>query len=164
MILRHERFWPQNPVVQFMGPSQERSWFGRNWKWLLPIGCLLPFVAVGGCVTLVVVGIFGALKSSDAYNLSLAAVRSDALVKAALGEPIEPSFLVTGNIYVSTDGGNADVHYSVTGPKGTGTVDVVAIKEAGSWNFRTLIVETSSGKKIDVRERQRHAELTNEAI
>ena len=37
------------------GNATGTIWFGRNWKWLLPVGCLLPFVAVGGCVTLVVV-------------------------------------------------------------------------------------------------------------
>lgn len=147
-----------------MEQPRQKSWFGRNWLWVVPVGCLLPFVAVGGCVTVLVVGIFGALKSSDAYHQSLAAVRADAQVTDSLGEPISPGFLVSGNINVSTDGGNADVHYDITGPKGTGTVHAVAYKEAGSWKFRSLIVETSSGEKIDVLEHQRSAELTNEAI
>lgn len=147
-----------------MEPPRERSWLGRNWMWLLPVGCLLPFVAVGGCVALVVVGVFGALKASDAYNLSLAAVKADQAVVEVLGEPIEPSLLVSGNIHVSTQGGNADVHYDVTGPKATGTVHAVAFKEAGSWKFRSLVVETSTGEKINVLDRQRSAELTNEAI
>jgi hypothetical protein len=147
-----------------MEPPQERSWFGRNWKWLLPVGCLLPFVAVGGCVTVLVVGVFGALKASEGFSQSLAMVRADQQVKDVLGEPLEPAFLVSGNINVSTQGGNADVHYDITGPKGTGTVHAEAFKEAGSWRFRTLIVETSSGEKIDVLDGQRSAELTNEAI
>jgi hypothetical protein len=147
-----------------MEPSGERSWLGRNWKWLLPVGCLLPFVAVGGCVTLIIVGVFGALKASDAYHLSLAAVRADQAVVDALGEPIEPAFLVSGNIHVSTQGGNADVHYDITGPKATGTVHAVAVKEAGSWKFRSLVVETSTGEKIDVLDHQHSAELTKEAI
>jgi hypothetical protein len=147
-----------------MEAPRERSWFGRNWKWLLPIGCLLPFVAVGGCVTLVVVGVFGALKASDAYNLSLAAVRADEAVVDVLGEPIEPAFLMSGNIHVSNRGGNADVHYGVSGPKATGTVHSVAFKEAGDWQFRSIVVETSTGEKIDVLDRQKSADLTNEAI
>jgi len=147
-----------------MEQPRERSWFGRNWKWLLPVGCLLPFVAVGGCVAVLVVGVFGALKASDAYNLSLAAVRADEQVKAALGDPIEPSFLVSGNIHVSTEGSDADVHYDISGPNGRGTVHAVAIKEAGSWTFRTLVVETANGENIDVLERQRGRELTKEAI
>lgn len=147
-----------------MEPSRERSWLGRNWKWLLPVGCMLPFVAVGGCVTLIIMGVFGALKASDAYHQSLAAVRADEAIVNLLGEPIEPSLLVSGNIHVSTHGGNADVHYDITGPKATGTVHAVAFKEAGSWKFRSLVVETSTGEKIDVLDRQKSTELTKETI
>jgi Cytochrome oxidase complex assembly protein 1 len=148
-----------------MEPHQQRSWFGRNWKWLLPVGCLLPIVAVGGCVAVLVAGIFTALKSSDAYHLSLEAVRSDEQVIAAIGEPMEPSLLVTGNIYVSTQGGHAEVSYGITGPKGEGTVYANGVKEDGEWKFRSLVVQVeSTGEKIDVLDNQRHEEMSNEAI
>jgi Cytochrome oxidase complex assembly protein 1 len=147
-----------------MEQPRERSWFRRNWVWLLPVGCLLPFLVVGGCVTLIVVGVFGTLKYSDAYNLSLAAVRADEHVQEALGEPIEPSFLVSGNINLSTNGGNADVSYDIHGPKGTATVNAVAVKEGGSWNFRAIKVVTSGGKRIDVIKNQQESELLDQAI
>lgn len=115
-------------------------------------------------MTLLVVSVFGTLKASDAYNLSLAQVRADDAVVAALGEPIEPSLIVSGNIHVSNQVGNADVHYDITGPKGTGAVHAVAFKEAGSWKFRSIVVKTSAGEKIDVLDRQRKLEQSNEAI
>lgn len=147
-----------------MDTPPERSWFGRNWKWLLPAGCLLPFVMVGGCISILVVGVFGALKASDAYTKSLEIVRADEQVKDVLGAPLEPSFLVSGNIHVSNQGGNADVHYDVTGPKGKGTVHAVAVKKRGEWTFKSLIVDSPNGEKINVLERQRSAELTSEPI
>jgi hypothetical protein len=146
-----------------MEQPRERSWFGRNWKWLIPVGCLLPFVLVGGCVTVLVVGIVSALKTSDAYTMSLAAVRADDQVKAALGDPIEPSFFLSGNINVSTHGGEADVHYDIHGPKGTGTVHAVAEKQAGSWNFKSLRVDLSNGEKVDVLKQLQKADA-DEAI
>jgi len=119
--------------------------------WVVPVGCLLPIVTIGGCLTAVFVFVFGMLKSSDAYTHSLAAVRADSELQAALGEPIEPGYFVTGNINVSGSAGHADLFYDVTGPKGTGTVYVVADKQAGQWTFETLVVEIgSSGQRIDV--------------
>lgn len=29
------------------GPMQQPSWFSRNWKWLLPVGCVLPMMCCG---------------------------------------------------------------------------------------------------------------------
>ena len=92
-------------------------------------------------------------------DLSLAAVRSPTKRSSTcLGEPIEPAFLVSGDIHVSNRGGNADVHYGISGPKASGTVHAVAFKEGGGWQFRSIVVETSTGEKIDVLDRQQTAD------
>jgi Cytochrome oxidase complex assembly protein 1 len=129
-----------------------RSWWGRNWKWVLPCGCLAPFVLIGGCVAAGALLIFGSLKNSDAYHKSLEAVRANKEVEDALGAPLEPSFIVTGNIYVGTSGGHAQISYDVTGPKGSATVYAVAEKKDGEWIFRSIkVYPKESGKRIDVR-------------
>ena len=129
-----------------------RSWWGRNWKWVLPLGCLAPFVLVGGCVAAGIILIFGSLKNSDAYHKSLEAVRANKEVEDVLGAPIEPSFVVSGNIYVGNSGGRAQVSYDVTGPKGSATVYAVAEKKDGEWTFRSIkVYPKDSGKRIDVR-------------
>lgn len=144
---------------------QPRSWWSRNWKWVVPVGCLLPFVAMGGCLTFFVVVAFGSLKSSDAYTHSLAAMRADGDVQAALGSPIDPAFLVSGNIQVGTQGGHADIAYDISGPKGKATVYAIADKEAGDWVFKTLVVKVeSSGENIDVLANQEADAAANEAI
>ena len=50
-----------------MDQSQKRSWWNRNWKWVVPAGCLTPILVCGGFITLVFVFVFGAIKSSDVY-------------------------------------------------------------------------------------------------
>ncbi len=130
----------------------KRSWWGRNWKWLVPLGCLTPLVVCGGGITLIVVVVFGAMKSSDVYKEALERARSSAEVKALLGEPIEPGMMVSGNIEVKNDTGKADLSIPISGPKGSATIRAVADKKAGKWEYSTLeVVPAGGGKNIDLR-------------
>jgi hypothetical protein len=118
---------------------------------MVPLGCLTPFLLVGGCVAIGAILIFGSLKNSDAYHKSLEAVRASKAVEDELGAPLEPSFIVSGSIFVGSSGGRAQVSYDVTGPKGTATVYAVAEKIDGEWVFRSIKVYLkNSNKRIDV--------------
>lgn len=94
-------------VQQPLDPSspKRRNWWSRNWKWVLPVGCLAPLLVCGGLVTLIVVLVFGVIKSTDVYQDSLTAVRADPQLQAELGTPIEAGFLVTGSIEISGSSG-----------------------------------------------------------
>lgn len=126
----------------------QRSWWSRHWKWAVPSICLAGLLAVVGFVALLLAIIFGALKSSDAYAQSLALARADPRVQAALGSPIEPGFLVTGQMKIVNSRGRADLSYAITGPKGTGAVHVVAAKSGGPWVFSIMTVETASPRQM----------------
>lgn len=115
-----------------------RSWWGRHWKWAVPVVCVVPLLCCGGLGTAIVALVFGVIKSSDPYTESLAIVQANALAKEELGEPIEAGWFVTGNIQVSGSSGHADISYSVSGNKGSGHVYVVARKDGGDWQYTTL--------------------------
>jgi hypothetical protein len=114
---------------------QQKSWWGRNWVWVVPVGCLLPLVLVGGCTVGVVLFVFNMIKSSDVYVDSLNAIRANADVQAALGEPITPGIIVAGNVQMTNNTGHADFTYDVSGPKGSATVHVVADLQNNVWNY-----------------------------
>jgi hypothetical protein len=136
-----------------MQDAPQKSWFGRNWFWVVPLGCLGPLVGCGGLIAVVFSLVFGMIKSSAPYTESLAAAQADTRVQAALGQPIEPGFFVTGNINTSGSSGHADIAYEITGPQGTATVLAVADKTAGTWTFTTLEVQPGgSGERIDLLE------------
>jgi hypothetical protein len=138
-----------------MVEQARRSWWGRNWFWVVPAGCLIPVVVCGGFVVLIVAIVFGAIKSSAPYTDSLAVVQRHPQAHELLGAPIEPGFFVTGSIHVSDSSGDADISYSVSGPKGEGTVYVVAEKKAGEWDFKTLALESGeTGERIDLLPRE----------
>lgn len=115
-------------------------------------GKIIAFIGCGclGLVALVIIGagaIFyfamGVIKKSDAYVESIAAVESNPAAIAALGEPIEPGFLFSGNVNTTNGEGTVNFSIPVSGPKGKGTIKVVGTKSAGSpnWNYDTWQLE-----------------------
>ncbi len=117
-----------------------KSWWGRNWKWMVPLWVVTPMLLFGGLITLVVLLVFGLVQSTLAYQEALAAARSDVEVTAALGTPIEAGRFVTGNVEVNPGSGYADLVIPISGPKGEGTLYVEAQKARGQWYFTTLEV------------------------
>jgi len=135
-----------------------RNWWSRNWKWALPVGCLLSVVLCGGGFTLFFFLIYGAvsstIKSSDVYQEGMTRTRSNAEVRALLGEPIEAGFWITGNISLNGPSGNVDVSIPISGPKGSGTLYIVGTRTAGRWQYSTMEVAVSGREsRIDVRPR-----------
>lgn len=137
----------------FMEPPPEhparRSWWSRNWKWVVPLGVVAPILACGGFIGILVTVIFSVMKGSVAYTESVAAVRADPAVVAALGTPIEEG-LPRGNIEVNGATGYADLAIPISGPRGDGTIYVSAEKRRGQWHFTTLQVQTDDQQWFDL--------------
>jgi len=136
---------PPLPPPHNGGQPPRRGWWSRNWKWAVPVGCLGSLAICGGLATVFVVAIYGAvtgaIKSSDAYAEGMARARANPEVVAALGEPIESGFWVSGNISVEGSSGSVDASIPISGPKGSGTLYVVGTRAAGRWQYSTMEVE-----------------------
>jgi hypothetical protein len=115
------------------------------------IGCgVLLFLFVAFCAVLVFI-VFAAVKKSDVYEQALNRVRNDQRVQAALGEPIEPGFWVSGSVHVDAQkGGTADFTFPVSGPKGKAKVHAIAATQGQAWEFTTLEVTPANGPPINV--------------
>jgi len=143
------------PLPRAMPSKMPTTWWQRNWKWFIPVGCLGFLAIFTGFVALIVTIVFGMMKSSDVYKDALAAARSDAAVEIALGNPIEEGLFVMGNIDISGSSGQADLAIPISGPRDKGTIYAVAEKSAGRWTFSTLVVEIkTSGEKIDLMKKK----------
>ncbi len=143
------------------GPSlpQERSstWWQRNWKWLVPVGCLGALALFAAFIMLMVTIVFGMIKSSDVYKDALATARAHPSVVKALGSPIEEGIFVMGSINISGSSGQADLAIPISGSNGKGTIYAVASKSAGQWTFSKLVVEIKATKeRIDLIEHREH--------
>jgi hypothetical protein len=134
-----------------MEPIEQQTWWGRNWKWLVPVGCLGSLaIAVLTCAGIVGV-ILGSMKSSWACSQGMDLARHNKNVVEQLGEPIETGWLVSGSINVSGTSGNADFAVPLHGPQNSGTLYVVAHKLAGQWQFDRAEVEVNGqAERIDL--------------
>ncbi len=136
-----------------MKQPREENWWSRNWKWFVPVGCLGTIILVAGFVVVIMFIVFGFMKSSDVYKEAVANTKANSSVVEVLGSPIEEGLFVSGNINVSGTSGRADLSIPISGPNGKATVFVVANREAGNWNFSTLVVEfKESGTQISLLE------------
>lgn len=134
-----------------MSQSSQRNYWGRNWKWLVPVGCLGTLILLVGFAGLVFLGVMGMVKSSDAYRQALSKARDSPAAVAVLGEPIGEGFFTTGSLNVTGPSGTAELAIPIFGPKGKGTIYVEARKSLGEWSFSKLVVETEAdGKRIDL--------------
>ena len=133
---------------------QKRNGWSRNWKWLVPVGCVGVVILFAGFVVLMMAVLFGAIKSSDAYKIPVATAKADPRVINAIGSPVKERFFVNGSIHVSGPSGEADLSIPISGPKGKGTIYVVATKAVGKWNFSNLVFQAKgSSKRIDLNEK-----------
>ena len=139
--------------MENLAPNQPRpNWWSRNWKWFVPTGCCLtPLLVFGGFAAFMILVIFGAMKQTDVYKLTVARAKADSRVIAALGSPIEDGWWLAGNTTVTGGSGNADITIPISGPKGKGTLYAVASKSAGEWSYSKLVVKIDkTGETIDL--------------
>jgi hypothetical protein len=130
-----------------------RNWWQRNWKWFVPTGCL-TLIAMGvAFVALIVVAVFGAMKSSDAYKIAVTRAKNDERVVRAIGKPMSEGLFISGNTNVTGASGEADLAIPISGPKGKAKIYAVATKSAGEWVYSKLVVRVeSTGETIDLNE------------
>jgi molybdopterin converting factor small subunit len=116
-------------------------WWGRNWKWVVPVGCLTPFVCCGGSIFFILSLVFGIIKSTDVYKEAVAKAQASPAVVQGLGSPVEAGFFVQGHVNVRNSSGNADLRIPIKGPNGgAGTITVLADRVNSKWTYQKLEV------------------------
>ena len=121
---------------------QDEEHFLRNQRrW-----AIAGFVAVAISISLGAYGvqkIFGVLKDNDAYRMSMQEITSSPAVTAALGNPIDAGFWVTGTINVDlVEGtGQAQLNIPLSGPKASGSALSQALRTDGKWVIELLMVK-----------------------
>ena len=132
-------------------PMPPTNWFGRNWKWVVPLGCLVPVLFLGGCALTIFFFAMGVLKQTDAYKTALARAQANPAVIEAIGSPILQTGIVPGNTNVNGPTGEANLSIPLSGPKGKATLYVEARKSADLWTFQKLTAKIEkTGERIDL--------------
>lgn len=138
------------PNLDPQAPMQPQgSWFSRNWKWLVPVGCLVPLLCCGGIGGVAYFAASTMIKGSPAFTQAFAKASQNDEVKEALGSPLTPGLGMSGSMKETSGKGNAEFSVPLSGPKGSGSLNVTARSSGGVWKFQRIEVE-AGGKTIDV--------------
>jgi hypothetical protein len=108
----------------------------RNWA----RAGFVVFIAGILLVVGLVYSIFGLMKNSDAYKMSVSRVILDPQVVEVMGEPITPGWFVTGSIELKNNGGKAKFSIPLSGPKCSGRAVSRAVKTGEVWDVYLLVV------------------------
>lgn len=138
----------QQPAQQ----PQRKGCLGRNWKWMLPVGCLGVLLAVGALVGGIVFVTMSAIKSSEVYQGALKVVQTHPVAVERLGEPIRDGWFVQGNLKIDGSGGNANFEIPVSGPKSSGTLYVRAVRPDNAWLYERLDL-VANGQTVSLLDR-----------
>lgn len=127
------------------------TWWGRNWRWVVPAGCLTALAGVVGVIALIVGAVFGLIRSATPYRQALAQAQRDPVVISQLGRPISAGWLVSGSLQHSGGTGQARLAIPLQGSRGRGTLYVEARQAEGTWRLSTLALRPdASGERINL--------------
>jgi hypothetical protein len=78
---------------------------------------------------------------SDVYAMALMKAQENPCVVQKLGTPMKPDWMTSGQINETNDEGNAELSIPVSGPKGSGSLELKAKRENRVWEIQSLILE-----------------------
>ncbi len=143
------------PLVNFVMPfvlgAKGSAWAWRNRRWRdiehfrrvqrnWAIGGVVVWVGSIGLIAVAALPVFLLLSHSPAYTMAVEQLKQSPAAIAELGSPISAGF-PTGHISFRDDSGRAELSFSATGPKGSGTVSLDARRDLGQWRLTRLDLE-----------------------
>jgi hypothetical protein len=132
--------------------ADQPTWLRRNWPWFMPA---MALAMMGLCCTGASLGfldIFGRVRGTAVYQMAMEQVVSDQRVIAQLGQPIEPAWLLSGQVETSDGSGDAQVLFNISGPGGNASVRLEATMVSDQWTIDFLHVYTrpKRGEEQDI--------------
>jgi len=120
----------------------QKSWWKRNWKWVIPVGgCLTLIVGAIVLFSSIYFGVTGLMEGSQPYEHAFELINQDEDLLEVLGSPIEKEGMVQGNINWSNGNKSAKMVVPISGPKGKGKLYIDATGEGDEWNYHEIRVE-----------------------
>lgn len=127
-----------------------KSWWGRNWKWVVPTGgCLIFIILIIVFIGTLFFGLNKFMTESTPYEEAFTKAIENEQVIEALGEPIEQEGLIQGSLNYENDRGEIDVKVPLEGPKGIGYLYIKGTKDGENWDYSDLyVIIESTGETI----------------
>ncbi len=134
-----------------MSEVVQESWWQRNWKWFVPVGCLgLVMLSLAGIAMLFFL-VMGGMRNAEVTQLAISIANNHAELVEAIGEPIEPRGFISGSIQTSGPSGEADLAIPIVGPRGQATLYGEATRRQREWTYQVLVAELEDdGRRLDL--------------
>lgn len=128
---------------------REKNWSQRNWKWLVPITAFLILIIALLPLTSGLTSLAQAYAEPSLYENALEKARQNDRALEVLGnlEPIDKLAIMEGNVVYSEDNNAVDLTFRITGSKGKGKMDIVALKNNGVWDYQLIKIRIRNPKE-----------------
>ncbi len=142
---------PRRCQSDAMDSKPPPNWWGRNWRWVVPAGCLTAVAGVVGFIALIVGAVVGLLQSATPYRQALARAQADPVVISRLGRPISAGWLMAASLNRSAGAGQARLAIPLQGSRDRGTLFVEARQNGRGWTYSTLTLQPDgSGERLNL--------------
>jgi len=131
-----------------MEEVRQKSWFSRNWGWVIGGGCLTMIVigvlVIGG----IIYKVADAVVESEPYTHAYALATKNEKVIEFLGEPIDKNGM--GNTKFNYNNGisKAELSIPIKGPKDKAVIFVKGEEIDDEWTYSTLYVKIDGQTEI----------------
>ena len=127
----------------------QKSWWKRNWKWVVPTGGCLTLLIIGGLIVgSIFFGVSKMFKNATPYQEALSMAKADKKVTQTLGEPIETDGMAGGELNYKNGQGSADLSIPIKGPNGEATLFLVGEKLEDTWEYSKLEVQINDTERV----------------
>jgi hypothetical protein len=124
-----------------MEEHRQKSWFARNWGWVLGGGCLSIILVIVLAVGGLIYKVSDAVSESEPYTYALAKTMKNEKVINFLGEPIETNGMGNTSFNYKNGTSTAELTIPIKGPKDEGNIIVNAEKINDEWAYNLLYVK-----------------------
>lgn len=121
-----------------MSEVQRKSWFARNWGWVLGGGCLTIIIIGILLVVGVVATVSNSITGSEPYTYAYQKATESNLVIEYIGEPIETNGMGSTDYSFNNGVSKANLNIPIKGPVGEGVIVVDAEKIDDEWVYKQL--------------------------
>ncbi len=135
-----------------MNEIKQKSWFGRNWPWVLPVGgCLTVIVLFIAGVGAAIFGVTKAISGSKPYEYAYEKATTHHAVIEALGTPIEKGFMNSKSNYSYNNGETTiSLTIPIKGSRNSALIYVEGTKDGDDWQYSKLFVDIDNNDISDV--------------
>jgi predicted negative regulator of RcsB-dependent stress response len=131
--------------------STEKSWWKRNWKWLLPLFAIILFFILIINSNLNSLGDLAQSYSDPSlYQNAINQANKNDEVTARFGkiDPVDKVAVLEGSSTYSNNNSTVNITFRVSGKTQNGKMDLTAVKNGKNWEYKKIIIRLKKNTEV----------------